>query len=146
MAYNAIVHGANAILYWGTDYIEKDSPLWRDLMTVVRQLRALEPAIVGGRAAKEPTVIADESCGSIDGQGPRLMLRKVDADWVLVAVNEHSQAISFRIHGLPKQMEGKTLYRLYSDETRIVKDAGLEDGIRGFDVHIYSTSRRFEVK
>lgn len=144
MAYDAIVHGANAILYWGTASIEKDSALWRDLMTIVTELRALEPAIVGRAARSEPMARADETYGSIDGRGPRLMLRKAGDDWVLIAVNECAQGISFDVTGLPEELEGKTFYRLYWPETQIVEAGGFHDGIRGLDVHIYATSRRFE--
>jgi hypothetical protein len=146
MAYDAIVHGANAILYWGTHYIEKDSALWGDLMKVTREIRALEPAIVGARPNKTPTAVADETYGSVDGQGPRLMLRKSDEDWVLIAVNEIGQGISFTVTGLPKSLNGRTLYRLYSDETHKVENGRFRDGICGLGVHIYATSRRFEAK
>jgi hypothetical protein len=144
MAYDAIVHGANAILYWGTHYIEKDSLLWRDLMKIARELRALEPAILGRWPKTVPLSVADETYGSIDGQGPRLMLRKTKEDWVLIAVNECSQGVSFTISGLPEETEGRTLYRLYSDESRIVRQRSISDGIRGFGVHVYATSRSFE--
>lgn len=144
MAYDAIVHGANAILYWGTHYIEKDSRLWRDLMRVVRELRALEPAILGQHPERTPIAVADETYGSIDGQGPRLMLRKTQDQWVLLAVNEHSQGISFTISNLPAELEGRTLYGLYSDEGHTVRQRTIHDGIRGFGVHIYATSRHFE--
>jgi hypothetical protein len=146
MAYDAIVHGANAILYWGTHYIEKDSSLWRDLMKTASQLRALEPAILGQRPETIPVAIADETYGSIDGQGPRLMLRKTGKDWVLIAVNEHHQGIAFTVSRLPKNIEGKTLYRLYSEESHIVTDGIIRDGIRGFGVHVYATSRRFKIE
>lgn len=146
MAYDAIVHGANAILYWGTHSIEKDSSLWRDIMKVARELRALEFGIVGDPPKETPVAVADETYGSIDGRGPRLMLRKTQQDWVLIAVNEHSQGISFRIRELPQELEGRTLYRLYSEETHWVTDGRIHDGIRGFGVHIYATSRRFEAK
>ncbi|MEJ2705062.1 MAG: hypothetical protein P8Z79_21700 [Sedimentisphaerales bacterium] len=146
MAYDAIVHGANAVLYWGTHSIEKDSSLWRDIMKVAKELRALEFGIVGDPPKEASVAIADETYGSIDGQGPRLMLRKTQDDWVLIAVNEHSQGIAFTIRGLPKELEGKTLCRLYSEETHLVKGGRLRDGIAGFGVHVYATSRRFEVK
>jgi hypothetical protein len=146
MAYDAIVHGANAILYWGTHYIEKDSRLWRDLMTVARELRALEPAILGQRPENMPIAAADETFGSIDGQGPRLMLRKTQDHWVLIAVNEHSQGISFTISNLPDETESRTLYRLYSNEAHTVRGGTIHDGIGGFGVHIYATSRSFEAR
>jgi len=144
MAYDAIVHGANAILYWGTHYIEKDGTLWRDLMKVARELRALEPAILGQCPENMPIAAADETFGSVDGQGPRLMLRKTQGQWVLLAVNEYSQGVSFTISNLPDEMEGKTIYRLYSTEAHTVRDGTIHDGIRGFGVHIYATSRNFE--
>ena len=146
MAYDAIVHGANALLCWGTHYIEKDSALWRDLMKIAKELRALEPGIVGERPKNTPISAADETYGSIDGQGPRLMLRKAGQDWLIIAVNEHSQGISFTVSKLPEELEGKTLYRLYSDETRKVENRAFHDGIRGFGVHVYAISRRFEAK
>ena len=146
MAYDALVHGANAILYWGTDYIEKDSVLWKDLMETARELRALEPAIVGGRVEDTPVAVADETYGSIDGEGPRLMLRRVADNWVLIAVNEHAQGVSFQVTQLPKEMESRTLYRLYSEETQVVTKGSFRDGMRGLGVHVYATSRDFESK
>lgn len=74
------------------------------------------------------------------------MLRTTQQDWILIAVNEHSQGVSFIIRDLPETLEGKTLYRLYSEETHLVTDGRVHDGIRGFGVHVYATSRRFEVE
>ena len=146
MAYDAIVHGANAILYWGTHSIEKDSSPWRDIMKVAKELRALEPGIVGTPPKEMPVAAADETYGSIDGQGPRLMLRKAQNDWVLIAVNEHKQGIAFTIRELPADLEGRRLHRLYSEEEHLVTNGQFHDGIRGFGVHVYATSRRFEVE
>jgi hypothetical protein len=47
---------------------------------------------------------------------------------------------------LPKEIEGRTLYRLDSEETRVVTDGGFRDGMRGLGVHVYATSRDFESK
>jgi len=146
MAYDALVHGANAILYWGTDYIEKDSVLWKDLMKTARELRALEPALVGARVESMPVAMVDETYGSIDGQGIRLMLRRVADDWVLIAVNECTQGVSFQVRQLPQEMEGRTLYQLFSEETQVVTKGVFRDGIRGLGVHVYATSRDFESK
>jgi len=146
MAYDAIVHGANAILYWGTHYIEKDSALWQDLMKIAKELRALEPGIVGEHPKNTPISTADQTYGSIDGQGPHLMLRKAGQDWLIIAVNEYGQGVSFTVGKLPAELEGRTLYRLYSDEMRKVENRAFHDGIRGFGVHVYATSRRFEAR
>jgi hypothetical protein len=72
------------------------------------------------------------------------MLRKAGDDWVLIAVNERSGAMPFSISGLPKDLKGKALYRLECDETHVVKNGRFDDGIRPFDVHVYSMSQRFK--
>lgn len=153
MAYDAIIHGANAILYWGTAYmkpVEDDgSPvngrprLWRDLLRVARELRALEPALVA-RPLKAPLVRHVETYGSIDDGGILCTARRVGDDFVVLVVNETSNGLRFTLEKLPSQLEGRTLYRLYSPEENKVVTRRLTDGIKALDVHVYSTSRRFE--
>ena len=115
-------------------------------MRVAKELRVLEPAIVGDCVSIEPVAVANETYGSVDSQGPRLMLRRTGDNWVLIAVNEYAQGISFSVPNLPRELEGKTLYRLYSEETHVVSNGGFRDGIRGLGVHVYATSRDFESK
>ncbi len=144
MAYNAIVHGAQAVLYWGVHVLEPEDQLWTDLLKVSRELRALEPGIVGRPPETPPVSDGDDTYASIGAEGPVLMLRKTGDDWVLIAVNESYAGIGFDVSQLPDELNGKSLYRLYSDEAVAVHDNGFRDGIRGYDVHVYATSRRFE--
>jgi hypothetical protein len=146
MAYDALLHGADAILYWGTYLVEKDSQLWKDVMTMGRELRALEPALVAPEAAVQPTVVAETNYSTFTAGDPKLMVRQVDDDWVLIAVNEWRNGLAFEIRELPQELEGKTLYRLDSDEQHVVQDGKFRDGMLGHDVHVYATSRRFEAK
>ncbi len=153
MAYDAIIHGANAILYWGTAYmkrVEDDGSavtgrprLWRDLLRVARELRALEPALIAP-PMKSPTVRQASTYGSIDGKGILCSLRRVDDDFVLLVVNETADGLGFSIEGLPAKLNGRTLYRLYATEEQTVADRRLTDGIKPREVHVYATSRRFE--
>jgi hypothetical protein len=153
MAYDAIIHGANAILYWGTAYvkpIEDDGStvtgrprLWRDLLRVARELRALEPALVAP-PLKPTTVRQAATYGSIDGEGILCSLRKVEDDFVVLVVNETGDGMGFSLEGLPTKLNGRFLYRLYSTEEHQVAGRSLSDGIRPRDVHVYATSRRFE--
>ncbi len=151
MAYDSILHGANAILYWGTAYIENDSELWRDLLKVARELRALEPAIVAPKPPFAPRAEGELTYASFDGCQPALMLRQYAGadgapEWALIAVNEIYTGIAFRVSGLPAALEGRQLYRLYSDETVTVKDGGFRDGIKGYDVHVYATSKALQAQ
>ncbi|NPV46427.1 MAG: hypothetical protein HPY69_05695 [Armatimonadetes bacterium] len=45
MAYDAIVHGANGLLYWGTHYTEKPSRFWSELRSLVSELAALHDVL-----------------------------------------------------------------------------------------------------
>ena len=143
MAYDAIVNGANAILYWGTSYIDKDGTLWNDLMRIARELDAIQPALVAPAFAPAPEALADEGYGSVDREGPKLLLKTVGDDVVLFAVNEHYSAVAFAVRGLPSVLEGRTLHRLNADESHVVKDGAFHDGMCPNSVHVYATSKRF---
>ena len=146
MAYDAIVHGAKAVLYWGVHVLKPDDQLWTDLLKVSRELRALEPGIVGTPPASPPISVSDDTYASIGSEGPVLMLRKTGDDWVLIAVNESYVGIGFNVSQLPPELNGKTLHHLYTDEAVAVQDNGFRDGIKGYNIHVYATSRQFEMK
>jgi hypothetical protein len=153
MAYDAIIHGVNAILYWGTAYmkpVEDDGTavsgrprLWQDLLRVARELRALEPALVAP-PLKSPKVRQAATYGSIDGTGILCSLRKVDDDFVLLVVNETGDGLEFSLESLPIKLNGRILHRLYSSEEDKIEGRRLGDGIKPREVHVYATSRRFE--
>lgn len=155
MAYDALLHGANALLYFGTNFSAADdddgdpapaagSRLWRDLLGLARELRAVEPAWLAPPVRPPPGVVVHEGFGSNDGSGIRLTLRRVGEDHVLVMANETGAGLAFTVTDLPPSLDGRTLHRLSSDEQQVVRERGFRDGIRAFDVHVYATSRRFE--
>jgi len=144
MAYESIVHGANAIMYWGTAYIEKDSQLWKDLLKLAAELSALESALVAPSVDPAPVAVSDEVYGSVDGGGLAVMLKQTGEDHVLIVVNETPHPLPFAVKNLPAALDGKTFHRLGTKESVIAKGASVRDGIRATDVHVYATSRRFE--
>ncbi|HPJ99348.1 MAG TPA: hypothetical protein PKW60_07655, partial [Candidatus Hydrogenedentes bacterium] len=145
MAYDALVHGAKALIYWGVHVLEPGDQLWLDLLRLARELRALEPGIVGEPPATPPACAGDDTYASVGSEGPVLMLRRAGEDWILIAVNESYAGIGFEVSQLPPELNGKSLYRLYSNETITVQNNRFRDGIRGYDVQVYATSTRFEM-
>jgi len=152
MAYDAIVRGANAIMYWGTDYVKDkqadketmDTQLWRELLQTIRQLRAIDQALTAPTAAPSPTVKLASGLGSATEKELPIMLKKTGADYVLIVVNEALTSQAFTIGHLPSELDGKTMYRLGGNESVVIKDRRFSDGIASFDVSVYATSRRFE--
>ena len=145
MAYDSIVNGANLVLFWGTSTIEKDSQLWKDLMVVARELKALQPALVVPDQ-NAPEVVIEETGGSVDGKGGLALLKKVNDDYVLIIANETQSQAPFKVNRLPKALNGRTLYRIGTEETVNVEQGSFHDGMRASDVHVYATSKKFEAK
>lgn len=146
MAWDAIVHGANAILYWGTAHLkEPDSDetreFWQDLLKVVREVRSLDRFIVAPAPRSEPRVKVEENFASNDGTGVRAMLRQAGGDHLLVVVNENPFGVEFAVSGLPSDLEGRTLEGDGSSGVSVRKGA-VRDGIAAFDVHIYRLAGR----
>jgi len=153
MAYDAILNGANAILYWGTAYTKPWSPdgvpgkgrppLWSDLLRLARELRALEPALVAV-PERRIRVTPAETFGSHEVPALRASLRRVGDDEVILVANESGHGLRFTVDQLPARLRGRTLYRLPGGEEHRLEDGRFTDGLRGWDVHVYATSRRFE--
>ena len=152
MAYDAIVHGANAIMYWGTHYVKdqkgeeetQDTQLWRDLLNLIRQLRALEPVLTSRAVQPAPNLVLEQTFSSAEEKDIPLLLKKSGGDYVLIIVNESPSGISFTVNSLPADLEGRKLYRLNATDTVTVKNGVFQDGIPRFDAYVYATSRRFE--
>lgn len=153
MAYDALLHGANAILYWGTAYAKPTDQekaagrtrpqLWRDLLQLGSELRALEPAFLA-KPRRAPRVRIPATFGSQDRFPLVASLRQVDDDLVLMVANESGHGLRFAIEGLPGHLGGRTLYLLRGSEEFIAAKGAFEDGIAAYDVRVYATSRRFE--
>ena len=144
MAFDAIVNGAAAILYWGTAYIDPHGELWYDLLSLARELDALQPALSAPAESNQPTIRAHEGYGSIDADDPLCLLKRVDNEYVLIVVNEALVSTAITVADLPPALNGRTLYRLYSDESLTVENGSFQDGISALTAYVYATSRQFE--
>ncbi len=99
MAFDAIVHGARGLLYWGTFAVEKGAPFWADLAKVIQELRDLQPVISAPDAAVNVDIMLQETSGSVD-RAIRVLPKKVgDRIWFLV-VNEWTEPLDYTFLGL----------------------------------------------
>lgn len=157
MAYDAIIHGANAIFYWGTEMLksldDQGMPvtgkprIWNDLLHIAREIRAIEPALIT-KPVTGVEIYLEDSFGSFDNNGVLFTVRQVENDFLIIVINEIESEISegrvFTLENLPRAINGRKLFRLYSDEEHVIKDKQFKDGIRQADVHVYATTRKFE--
>ena len=98
MAYDAVVHGARGILYWGTTRVEKDSEFWRELLALIRELADLQPVLSAPDAIMDLTVDYEETMASLDKAAVILPKQVGDQVWLIV-VNENDWPVTCTVSG-----------------------------------------------
>lgn len=134
MAYDAVVHGARGILYWGTAYIEKDSQLWQDLLALARELSALQPFLSAPDANLSLSVEFAPTYGSVDRSVYVLAKAVEDKVWFLV-VNEWIDPITYTIRGA-ESLNGVTYREMNTGRTVAVDTGALRLPIAAQSVHV----------
>ena len=133
MAYNAIVHGANGIIYWGTNYTPQPSDFMDDLNRVTKELAEMQEVLatrsIGLNIKKE----YHELMYSID-TGVEIMIKKVKGKIYMLAVNSDRNPVKVTFSGLDKFNEITVL----QEEREVAINKGkFTDYYEPFDVHIY---------
>lgn len=96
MAYDAIVHGARGLLYWGTYKVEKDSPFWTELLAVVSELHALQDVLSAPDGGAVMQVPLEPTYGSLD-RGVLALPKQVGEDLWYLVVNESPYTLTYRL-------------------------------------------------
>lgn len=117
MAYDAIVHGARGILYWGTQYVEKDSPFWLELLEVVHELDGLQHVLSAPDCTNVAAITVLPNHGSLDRNAAVLSKQTAEGDWHII-VNEYEGPISVAVDGLTEA------YRIHGEDMPLTIEAG----------------------
>ncbi|MBI5096017.1 MAG: beta-galactosidase [Candidatus Hydrogenedentes bacterium] len=135
MAYDAIVHGARGILYWGTAHIEKDSELWRDLLKLARELADLQPVLTAPDAKLSPAITFANTPGSVD-RSLKVLAKNVNGKTWLLVVNEWpSGPLRYTLHGLDSLNGTRYVDAASSSEAQVARGE-LTLGIPAIGVHV----------
>jgi hypothetical protein len=100
MAFDAIVNGANGLLYWGTHYIDKPSPFWTDLKRVVGELDALQDVLAARTLDIELHAELNPTLSSADRGVVAVAKRARGRTWI-IAVNEFQAPLGCTLSGVP---------------------------------------------
>jgi len=142
MAYAAIVHGADGILYWGSSFLKSEA-CRASIYALTKELAALQPFLTA------PDVMGVRVSAIEDYHpdvAPRIgwMVRRSGDDWLVALVNEddirHTAVI---VEGL-EALNGLTLGQLYTDDAAVVARGELIARMQPKAVHVYATSRDYE--
>ncbi len=119
MAWNAILHGAKGILYWGSYMVSSKSLFWNSILGVTKEIGAIEPFLLAPELKEKIKIDPIQFTSSVKTRVAST-LRKYEDDYLLVVLQEDlSQALNVsRLDFL----EGKILYELTTDRSYVVKN------------------------
>lgn len=127
MAYDAIVNGAQGILYWGTFAPEPNSQLWKDIKKVVLELSRLQPFLSAKKPEHQITLKEHPRYGSSE-KGIVWLDKETKDEVAIFVVNEGDESIAFDLLGL-SSFNGKEVHILNEPETLTIQNNHLTFGL-----------------
>lgn len=137
MAFDAIVHGATGIVYWGTDFTPQPSDFMDNLNRVTRELSGLQQVLAAKNVRFPLQINYHELRYSVD-RGIEFTAKKFQGKTYLFTVNADKNPVEITFGKLQKYKSVKLL-----NENRTVEllNGKLTDNYKPFDVHIYEFSK-----
>ena len=133
MAYNAIVHGANGILYWGWGYTPQPSEFMDNLYKVTSELSKMQNILSSKTISMNIKKSYHELGNSVD-TGVETILKKAEGNYYLISVNSDKNRVKVTLEGL-QNYSGATV--LKENRSLQIENGNLTDTFEPFDVHIY---------
>ncbi len=96
MAYQAIVHGATGLLWWGLDRTPRESGLWDSIAATARELKGLT-AELAARPVKADVKIEYHDTGHSLDRGIERIVKPSGKSAVLIAVNADKNPVAATI-------------------------------------------------
>ena len=93
MAYQAIVHGANGVLYWGLHLGPANNPAWQAARAVAAELKGLAAELAARPVARRLTLEYFDTGHSLDRGIAYTMRPTKDGGALLIAVNEDKNPV-----------------------------------------------------
>jgi hypothetical protein len=153
MAWDAIVHGARGILYWGAEFI--DRPEFRtSILAMTAELAAVGPMLVELQRSPRSEMVEIYLIESdVDGRtrrGVRGAIWTAGPDMLVALVNEDDTRhlgveVALSHSEMPGGLKGRTMHLLYGDETFTIPDREvLLTRLQPYEVKVFATSRSWE--
>ncbi len=133
MAYNAIIHGATGIVYWGTPFTPQPSRHIDALYKVTTELSEMQEVLASRKADLNISKEYHETGHSVDA-GVEILAKNAGGKTYLLTVNADKNPVKVTLGGL----EGfqKAIVLQESRELKI-SDGKLSDEYKPFDTHIF---------
>ena len=133
MAFDAIVHGATGLIWWGSHYTPADASFRKDLESVTRELASLQE-ILSARNTDLPFITTYHEMGHSVDAGIERIVKKVNGTIYLITVNSDKNPVKVSLSGL-NPFRSATV--MGEDRTVPVEKGILTDSYKPFDIHMY---------
>lgn len=134
MAYNAIIHGANGIIYWGTSYTPQPSAFWTNLKTVTKEISRLQNVFAAKTIPIKIKKTYHEMGHSIDA-GVEVLAKKVDGKLYLITANADKNPVKVTLSGFGEFEQGIEFH-----EKRNVNGKSLTEVYEPYQVRVFEFS------
>lgn len=132
MAYSAIIHGANGLFWWGTDWIQPDSQLWTDIKSVAGEISRLQDVLAAGSESRSFTL----------GSPSLICVRKTYGtyNYLIVANCGFASLTNVSISASGLNVSGNGGKIMVGFENRLITPAGTNwtDNFAPWEVHVYT--------
>lgn len=144
MAWDAIAHGARAVLYWGMN-ASKPQPAFRlSIYAIAAELAAVRPLLAApGERGVRVVLVEDDAAAARDARVAHVC-RRVGDEWLVAVVNEDGRPhMGVAVTGLAP-LNGRRLLLLYGAESVEVRGGDLVTRLMPGQVKVFATSRTWE--
>ena len=152
MAYVCITHGARGILYWGSHYLKSKGheAFRKSIYALTSELSALQPFLTAPNEGYVTVQSIDDGRTDvptpISKRGVSVTARRTGREWLIILVNEDPDPhMGVDVIGLDA-LNGTEFMELYGDEKTTVSDGAFITRLRGFEVKLFTTHRKWETE
>lgn len=133
MAFQALIKGANGIVYWGSDFTPQPSDAWTNIKRVTREVADLQEALVAPDPGVKVEATYEEMGHSVD-DGVQFIVRDSGGSRYIFTCNADSGKCNAALSGLG---DWKKCTVLNEDREVPVTGGAITDEWRRFAVHVY---------
>jgi hypothetical protein len=137
MAYQAIIHGANGIIYWGTAYTPPSAPFLDQLNLVTKELGGLQ-SVLAARNKKLKVDLKYHELGYSVDRGIEILLKQGSDAVYMITANADKNPAKVTLSGLVGFQRAIVLF----ENRQIRAEKGvITDQYAPFDVHVYKLEK-----
>lgn len=133
MAFNAIIHGANGLIYWGTSYTPQPSEFWTDLKKVTKEISTLKNILASETISFKIEKRYHEMGHSVDA-GIEMIVKKHNNKLYLITANADKNPVKVTLNNL----SGFSYCNVLNENRKVeIQQNSIIDSYKPFEVHIY---------